>query len=409
MTAQTPSVDLAAVQRAAGRIAGHVVETPFQRSLTLSEVAGVSVAVKFENLQFTGSFKERGALNRLLTLSPAEAAGGVVAMSAGNHAQGVAYHANRLGIAATIVMPQGTPFTKVARTRGHGARVELFGDTVYEAAARAGELAAADGSTFVHPYDDAEVIAGQGTIALEILSADPDVDCIAVPVGGGGLLSGIAVAARAMRPGIRLVGVQSDSYPNGAKAFHGESWDATTPSGPATIADGIAVKQPGDLTRRLLASTVDDIVTVTEAGIERSICLYLEVEKSVVEGAGAVSLAAVLEHPELFRGRRTALVVSGGNIDPRVLSSVALRGLMRQGRLTRVRVTMGDLPGQLGAATAALATLGANVVDVTHDRLSAELTSRSAAVDFLIETLDGDHATAVVDGLTAAGFDVVVV
>jgi len=401
-------VDLADVSAAARRIAGQVVRTPFERSLTLSEVAGVDVAVKFENLQFTGSFKERGALNRLLALTPDEAASGVVAMSAGNHAQGVAYHAHRLGIAATIVMPEGTPFTKVSRTRAHGARVELSGDTVYEAAERAAALAREEGSTFVHPYDDPYVIAGQGTVALEILDADPGIDCIAVPVGGGGLLSGVAVAVRALRPSARVVGVQCEGFGNFARAFHGEDFQVGA-TAPATIADGIAVKQPGELARRLATELVDEVVTVTEAGIERAICLYLEVEKTVAEGAGAASLAAVLEHPDLFRGRRTAMVISGGNIDPRVLSSVALRGLMRQGRLSRVRITMRDLPGQLGATTAALARLGANVVDVTHDRLSAELSSRLAAVDFLIETLDVHHAESVVAELRAAGFDVAVV
>jgi threonine dehydratase len=393
------------VVQAAAAISGMVVETPCTASPALSELTGATVFVKLENLQRTGSFKDRGALNRLLSLDATQRRRGVVAMSAGNHAQGVAHHAKSLGIPATIVMPESTPFTKIARTSQLGARVVLAGASVAEAGATARELAADEGLAFVHPYDDPLVIAGQGTVGLEIVTAVPDADAIVAPVGGGGLLAGIAVAARATAPSVELVGVQTELFPAARDLFHGHTVTTTTTDG-VTIADGIAVTEPGELTREIMRALVDDVVSVREASIEEAITHYLELEKTVAEGAGAAPLALLLEAPDRFAERRVVLVVSGGNIDPRVLSSVTLRGLGRQGRLVRLLVEADDQPGRLATIAALLGECGANIVEVEHGRLTSDVAVRRARVSFVLETVDADHAGRVVLALEAAGFAV---
>ncbi|MDE8652167.1 threonine ammonia-lyase [Novosphingobium album (ex Liu et al. 2023)] len=346
MLLQPPSIE--DIRAAAERLAGAILDTPCLPSETLSAITGTQLFLKFENLQFTASFKERGALNRLLLTDPVVRTRGVCAMSAGNHAQGVAYHARRLGVAATIVMPVGTPLTKIARTRDHGARVVIEGANLSEALAIAHDLATAEGLTFIHPYDDPAVIAGQGTIGLEIIAAVPDLDAIVVPIGGGGMISGIAIAAKQIKPAVQVIGVQSRTYPSMARALAGES-DAC-PDG-MTIAEGIAVKTAGVLTREVVRALVDDILLVGESDIEAAIALLLSVEKTVVEGAGAAGLAAVLAHRDRFVGKRVATVLSGGNIDLRVLASVAMRELVRSGRLLRFEVPISDAPGVLACLT----------------------------------------------------------
>ncbi len=390
------------VVAAADRIAGAVERTPSTHSRTLSAVLGCTVIVKFENLQFVASFKERGALNKLLQLSEAERARGVVAMSAGNHAQAVAYHAGRLGIDATIVMPATTPFVKVQRTRELGATVVLRGAGLAEAEVEACRLAAEEGRTYVHPFDDPAVIAGQGTCALEMLADDPDLDILVVPVGGGGLLSGMAVAARAMSPGIELVGVETERYASMAAHRAGVEPDCGGP----TIAEGIAVARAGALTSRIIDALVDDVVTVTEEHVEEAMNLLLEIEKVVSEGAGAAGIAALVEHRERFAGRKVGVVLTGGNVDPRLLASVIMRGLIRHGRLTRLHIEVPDVPGSMGQLTTALGDAGANIVEILHQRLFVDLSARSAQVEVTVETLDLDHAERVVAALRAAGYTV---
>ncbi len=394
---------IADIREAAGRISGAVMQTPCVISETLSRIAGCRMHLKFENLQFTASFKERGALNRLLTLSPAEQAAGVCAMSAGNHAQGVAYHAHRLGIAATIVMPCGTPATKISRTREHGAEVIVEGDNLSEAMAVADRLGRERGHVFVHPYDDPMIIAGQGTLGLEILDAVPDLDIIVVPIGGGGLISGIAIAAKAIRPDIRIIGVQSAAYPSMVRSLAGDPAEGPDAM---TIAEGIAVKQAGLLTREIIRELVEEILIVREASIERAIALLLSVEKTVVEGAGAAGLAAILEHGDRFAGMRVATPLCGGNIDLRMLSSVAMRELVRTGQLIRLDVPISDQPGALSALATALADAGANIVDVAHDRLSLSLNPKGAVLDAVIEVQDRRHGDAVLAALAQRGFAV---
>ena len=400
----TDAVDAQRIEVAAAAIAGAVVRTPVARSQTLSEITGATVVVKFENLQFTGSYKERGALFRLLNLSPDEHRRGVVTASAGNFAQAVAHHAARLGIPATIVMPAVTPSIKVARTHALGATVLLHGAGFDEASERARELSAGDGPTYLSPFDDPDVVAGQGTTALEFLEDAPEVDTLIVPVGGGGLLAGMAVAARARRPDIQLVGVQSERYPAMVAALGGQD----LPCGGSTIAEGIAVAQPGLLTRRVLAALGTEVVTVPEARIEEAVCLYLEVEKTVAEGAGAAGLAALLEYPERFRGRSVGLVLSGGNIDLLLLASVITRGMIRSERLMQLTVDLPDTPGSLGALTVLVGTTGANIVDVAHERRRLEVPSRMAHVSLTIETRGRQHARAILDQLRAAGYTVTV-
>jgi len=357
---------------------------------------GTSVYLKFENLQYTGSFKGRGARNRLLDVAPGT---GVIAMSAGNHAQGVAYHGSLLGLETTIVMPETTPFVKVARTRDLGATVELAGADVMEAATQAYELAQERGLEFIHPFDDPTVIAGQGTVGLEMLEQEPELDVIIAAVGGGGLAAGIALAAGAHDRPVRVVGVQTERYPSMADALAGR--DSTAVAG-TTVADGIAVTQPGSITQRILQEQRVQVLVVSEAAIEEAIALLLEIEKTVVEGAGAAALAACMQYPEVFAGQRVGLVLCGGNIDPRTLSSVTLRGLANQGRLNRIRVELDDVPGRLAQVSATIAAARANVVQVDHDGLGST-GARSALLDLRIDTLDAEHAEEVLAALVAEG------
>ena len=393
-------VDLAQIEAAARRIEGQVERTPCQPSRTLSAILGAAVWLKLENRQFTASFKERGALNRLLDLTVEERAAGVVAMSAGNHAQGVAHHARRLGVRATIVMPRGTPFSKVESTRQLGARVILEGSGVDEAAVFAKALGAQEGSTFIHPFDDPRVIAGQGTLALEMLAAVPELDTLVVPIGGGGLIAGIATAAKALRPGIAVFGVEASLFPSAYRRLRGLPPQA----GGATIAEGIAVKEPGRLTMPIIERLVDDVLLVGEATLEAAILMLLEIEKTVAEGAGAAGLAAVMAHPDLFRGRRVGLVVCGGNIDSRLLSDVILRGLVRTSRLVRLRVGVPDSPGSLVGIAGVVAATGGNIVEVVHQRAFSLLAVKQAAVELIVETRNQHHAAELMTALRTADF-----
>ena len=395
----TLAVTLADIQAAAARIKGAVVRTPCLRSETLSRIAEAEVWIKFENLQFTASFKERGALNTLLQLNDAERRRGVIAMSAGNHAQGVAYHAGRLGIPATIVMPSFTPNTKVTHTRGHGATVVLHGDTLAEAGAEAHRLAAAGQLTFVHPYDDPRIIAGQGTIALEMLQDAPGLDTLVAPVGGGGMIGGCAIAARSLKPDIKVIGVETASYSAMRQLLAREPVTA----GGDTIAEGIAVSDIGELPLAIARSLLDRVVPVEEVAIERAISLLIEVEKTAAEGAGAAGLAALLAHPEVFRGRKVGLVLSGGNIDTRLLASVLLRGLVRDGRIVRLRVMINDLPGQLARVSGLIGKAGGNIVEVQHQRLFGVVAKR-AELDVTVETRDRAHVRELVAALQSDGF-----
>jgi threonine dehydratase len=395
-------VTLDDVTAAAARVAGHIERTPSAHSRTLSAVLGCDVVVKFENLQFIAAFKERGALNKLLTLTPAERERGVVAMSAGNHAQAVAYHATRLGIDATIVMPLATPFVKVQRTRQLGARVVLLGEDLGESEAEAVRIAADDDRVYVHPYDDPAVVAGQGTTALEMLADHPDLDTLVVPVGGGGLLAGMAVAARALRPDIRLIGVQTERYPAMAAHVQGESW----PSGGATLAEGIAVARPGTVPTQIIDALVDDVVTVSEEHVEEAINLVLEIEKVVVEGAGAAGIGALLADRDRFAGTRVGTVLSGGNIDPRLLASVIMRGLVRNGRLSRLHIELRDVPGALATVATVIGEAGANIVEVLHQRVFVDVSAKSASIEVTVETIDHAHVDRVVEALEKAGYPV---
>jgi threonine dehydratase len=390
------------VAMAAGAIRGAVVVTDFNESHTLGAIMDCRVWLKFENLQFTSTFKERGALNRLAALTSAERQRGVVAMSAGNHAQGVAYHANRLGIPATIFMPVGTPTVKVENTRRHGAQVVVAGSTLEEAAELAREHCVAHNATLVHPYDDPLVIAGQGTIALEMLEKVPDLDTVVVPIGGGGLIAGIAVAAKALKPELRIIGVQAKLYPSMFNLIHGQS----LPMRGDTLAEGIAVKAPGRITSEIIRNLVDEIVLVAEDQIERAVALLISIEKTVVEGAGAAGLAAMLANPEPFRGRNVGLVLSGGNIDTRLLASVLTRELARQGRLTQLTIDIIDRPGQLAAVATLLAEAGANVIEIAHQRTFSDLPAKATQLELVIETRDRSHLEETVLKLRAAALHV---
>ena len=390
------SVSLTDITTAAERLEGFVARTPLNKSFTLSEICGAEVFLKFENLQYTGSFKGRGARNRLLEVDEGR---GVIAMSAGNHAQGVAHHGTLLGIETTIVMPENTPFVKVARTRDLGATVELAGADVIESAARARELAAERGLEFIHPFDDPAVIAGQGTIALEMLDQQPDLDLIVAAVGGGGLASGLAVVAAAHEQDVDVIGVQSERYPSMADRL--EARPSTALEG-STVADGIAVSEPGQLTSEILAEHDVEILVVTEAAIERAIAMLLEIEKTVVEGAGAAGLAALMEYPDVFVGKKVGVVLCGGNIDPRTLAHVAVRGLAIQGRLNRIRVELDDTPGRLALVSELIAQSKANVVQVDHDGLGST-GARSTILELRIDTLDAAHGQEVLQRLLDNG------
>jgi threonine dehydratase len=397
-------IDIASIQTARENLRGQVLKTPFTLSRTLSDIFGAEIWLKFENLQFTASFKERGALNRMLTLSEAERATGVIAVSAGNHAQGVAYHAQRMGVPAVIVMPRFTPTVKVANTRRFGAEVVLAGDTFDDAKARGYELAQERGLIMIHPYDDEAVIAGQGTVGLEMLEDQPQLDTLVVAIGGGGLISGIATAAKALKPGIEIVGVQTERFPSMYAALKG----VTMPQGPYTIAEGIAVKSPGDITREVAGRLVDRIELVSESDIEHAIVVLLEIEKSVVEGAGAAGLAALLraqeEGSDRYKGKRIGLVLTGGNIDPLMLGELIERGMVRAGRLARIRVDLRDLPGALAHATKLIADAQANITEVHHQRAFTSLPVRNVEVDFVLQTRGHDHIQEVIEVLNNAGF-----
>lgn len=388
------------VRAAADTIGGAVLATACNQSRTLGEICGCNIWLKFENLQFTSSFKERGALNRLNALSAEQRERGVIAMSAGNHAQGVAYNARRLGIPATIVMPVGTPMVKVENTRRHGAEVVISGATLEEAGTFAREQGAVHGMTMIHPYDDPLIIAGQGTVALEMLAAVPALDTLVVPIGGGGLISGMAVAARALKPGLRIVGVQAELYPSMYNAVR----DAQLPMRGDTLAEGIAVKSPGRITTEIIRHLVDDILLVTEPQIERALAMLISIEKTVVEGAGAVGLAAVLAHPGGFAGRNVGLVLSGGNIDTRLIASVLTRELAREGRLTQLSIDIVDRPGQLAAVSTLLADAGANIIEVSHQRTFSDLPAKATLLELVIETRDQAHLNDVMAKLVAANF-----
>jgi threonine dehydratase len=388
------------IHRAAERLKGHVERTPMRRSKTLSEITGAEVWVKFENLQFTASFKERGALNRLMTLTDAERRAGVIAVSAGNHAQGVAYNAARLQIPATIVMPLGTPFTKVEHTRKHGARVVLHGDTFADATTYAYQLRDREGLVFVHPYDDADVIAGQGTIALEMLEDTPELEILPIPVGGGGLISGNLIAAKAIKPSIDVIGVEARMYPS----LHAELKGEEPVCGGQTIAEGIAVKQVGRLPFEICRNEIKEVLLVDEPQLEHAISLYANVEKTVAEGAGAVSLAALIAHPNRFQGRKVGLILCGGNIDTRLLASVLTRGLVREGRISSLRLIGDDRPGLLSRVAKIIGDLGANIIEVAHNRLALDVPAKGAEFDLLVETRDAQHTQELVDALVSAGY-----
>jgi threonine dehydratase len=393
-------VELADILQARQRLSGQVLLTPCIESRTLSQITGAQVFLKFENLQFTASFKERGACNKLVQLSAEERARGVIAMSAGNHAQGVAYHSQRLGLRAVIVMPRFTPSVKVEGTRGFGAEIVLHGDTLDEARTHAIALAHDQQLTFVHPYDDEAVVAGQGTVGVEMLEAVPELDMLLVAVGGGGLISGIAVAAKAMKPGIEVVGVQMLRFPNMYNALkHTE-----LPQGSSTIAEGIAVGTPGRVPQALIERLVDDIVLVDEGDIEQAVVMLLEVEKTLVEGAGAAGLAALLKEPERFRGRKVGLVLGGGNIDPLLLAAIIERGMVRAGRLARIRVSARDVPGSLAKITATVADAGGNIDEVHHQRAFTTLAAQNVEIELVLQTRGREHIAAVLDALHEAGF-----
>lgn len=387
------------IRNAADRLRGHVLDTPCVESQTLSQIVGAQVFLKFENLQFTASFKERGACNRLALLTDDESARGVIAMSAGNHAQGVAYHAQRLGLKAVIVMPRFTPGVKVARTRGFGAEVVLHGDTLEEARTHAYALAEQRSLTFVHPYDDEAVAAGQGTLALEMLQAVPDLDTLVIAVGGGGLISGVATAAKAINPAIEIVGVQTSRFPAMVNAIKGTHH----PQGTSTIAEGIAVGTPGKITQEIIQRLVDDLVLVDEGDIEQAVLMLLEIEKTLVEGAGAAGLAALVRYPDRFKGKKVGLVLCGGNIDPLLLAAIIERGMVRSGRLARIKVSARDIPGVLAHITATVANAGANIEEVHHQRAFTMLAAQNVEIELVLQTRSKAHVDEVLGLLRAAG------
>lgn len=394
------SVTFEDVKEAYHAISGSIMETRQRKAVTLSRLAGAELFLKFENRQFTASFKERGALNKLLSLTQAEKKAGVIAMSAGNHAQGVAYHANRLGIPATIVMPLNTPTIKVEHTESHGAQVILHGEMLADAAGFAHDLAREKGYTFVHPYDDEKVIAGQGTIAIEMLDALPDLDMLIVPVGGGGLISGVAVAAKAIKPEIKIYGVQSSLYPGMSEVLKGND----PVCGGSTIAEGIAVKEPGQITRKIVSTLVDDLFLVDEAQLEKAVSMIISIEKTVVEGAGAAALAAVFANREIFEGKKIGLILSGGNIDQRLLATVLMRDLVSQGRLAELRITLTDHPGELARLTDIIGKGGGNIIEISHQRIFTHVSAKDTSIEVALETRDDQQLEAIIQDLEKAGY-----
>ena len=390
----------AQIEAAAERLKGHIERTPCHHSRTLSEITGAEIWVKFENLQFTAAYKERGALNKLLQLTADERARGVIAASAGNHSQGLAYHASRLGIPVTIVMPVGTPFVKAQQTRAFGAEVVIDGASYEDAQARAREIRDQRDLVFVHPFNDIDVIAGQGTIALEMLEDAPDLDVLPVPVGGGGLISGVATAAKHLKPQISILGVEPASFPSLTARMRGMG----VPNTGQTIAEGIAVRQVGDLGYSIVRPLIDDVLLIEEPFFERAVALYCNVEKTVAEGAGSASLAAVLASPERFRGKKVGLILTGGNIDTRLLASVLTRELVREQRLVSLRFIGDDRPGLLGHVSAVIGASGANIVEVTHNRLSLDVPAKGAEFDIMIETRDQTHTQELIETLRERGY-----
>jgi threonine dehydratase len=395
-------VSIADVRAARERISGSVLRTPTVISQTLSRLTGATVYLKFENHQFTAAYKERGALNKLLLLDDAARAKGVIAASAGNHAQGLAYHGAKLGVPVTIVMPKTTPLVKVMQTEGHGAEVVLYGETFDEAAAHARELEAVRGLTFVHPFDEPDIIAGQGTVALEMLEDAPDIDTLVIPIGGGGLFSGMGVAARAMKPDIQLIGVQAELYPS----MYDVVKQASLPVGGDTLAEGIAVKEPGQLTRQFVAELANDIVLVEERELENAVSLLLQIEKTVVEGAGAAGLAALLAHKPMFAGKTVGLVLCGGNIDTRLLANVLLRDLARSGRLARLSVRLQDRPGALYHVARIFDEQQVNILELQHQRIFTNLPAKGLSLEVECETRDEEHLRRLIAALRQADYDV---
>jgi threonine dehydratase len=389
------------IEAAAIRIAPHVLRTPLLAAPRLSQMTGASVFVKYENMQATASFKERGAANRLLALSPDERRRGVIAMSAGNHAQAVAYHASRFGIPATIVMPEVTPLVKVENTRSHGATVVLYGETLYESAEKSREIAARKGFVLVHPYDDPAIMAGQGTVALEMLADQPDLDMLVIPIGGGGLISGNAVAAKARRPDIEIIGVEAALYPSFSNALDG----GNRPIGGATIAEGIAVKTVGVQPLPVVRDLVSRIILADERQIEQAVNAYATLQHTLAEGAGAAGLAAMMAEPELFRGRRVGLLLCGGNIDARLLASIMIRELEREDRIASFHLTSSDRPGLLGKLATRLGELGANILEVSHGRRFLDVPAKGVRIDVTIETRGRAHTLEILEALTADGFE----
>ncbi len=389
------------IEQAALRLNGHLLNTPCVESRTLSQITGAQIFLKFENLQYTASFKERGACNKLSQLTAEERQRGVIAMSAGNHAQGVAYHAQRMGIRAVIVMPRFTPGVKIERTRGFGAEVVLHGDTLDESRTHALQMAEAQGLVFVHPYDDEAIVAGQGTVGLEMLRAAPELDTLVIAVGGGGLIAGIATAAKAIKPGIDIVGVQTSRFPGMVNAIKGTQH----PQGISTIADGIAVGTPGVIPTAIIQALVDDMLLVDEGDIEQAMVMLLEIEKTLVEGAGAAGLAALLKYPARFAGKKVGLVLCGGNIDPLLLAAIIERGMVRAGRLARIIVSVRDVPGSLAKITATVAEAGANIDEVHHQRAFTMLSVQSVEIELVIQTRGRAHIQQVIAALKAAGFE----
>ncbi|ENZ82732.1 MULTISPECIES: threonine ammonia-lyase [Caulobacter] len=394
------TLDLAAIQAAAGRLKGQIERTPCRHSKTLSKITGAEVWVKFENLQFTAAYKERGALNKLMLLSDAEKAKGVIAASAGNHAQGLAYHGARLGVPVTIVMPKTTPFVKVQHTRDFGATVVIEGETYDDANAHARKLRDEQGLTFVHPFDDYDIMAGQGTIALEMLEDAPDLEVLPVPIGGGGLISGVATAAKALKPEIHIVGCEPAMYPSFTARMRG----VAAHCGGQTIAEGVAVKQVGDLTYGVVRPLIDDVLLLEEPHLEQAVSLYCNVEKTIAEGAGAASLAALLAYPERFRGKKCGLILCGGNIDTRLLASVLTRELVRAQRLVSLRIIGDDRPGLLSTVASVIGTMGANIIEVNHNRLALDVPAKGAEFDITIETRDAQHTQEVMEALREKGY-----
>ena len=400
MPSPSSTLDASTVRAARERTVGQFIVTPTLLRPALSQLTGTNTYVKYENMQHTGAFKARGAIAKLTTLTPGQKNTGIIAMSAGNHAQGIAYHANRLGIPATIVMPEGTPFNKSTKTRDYGAEVVLEGDNFTECSAVAIRLAEERKLTLIHPYDDDEIIAGQGVIGFEMLEAVPDLDTIVVPVGGGGLISGIALAAKSVKPDIQIIGVEPELYPSMSNALS----QGNSECGGSTIAEGIAVRDVGKKSIPIVRELVKEMLVVSESGMERGVSMFATMVKTVAEGAGAAGLAAMLEYPEKFRDRKVGLVLSGGNIDARMLSSVLMRDLVRVGQILTMSIEMPDRPGSLHAISAICAEMGANVLEVSHGRFALDLAASAARLHITIETRDKAHAQMVMDRISKAGF-----